>query len=151
MLAIHHTGFIEENTMKLITYLFFDGQCEAAFKFYEQCLGGTMDRIVRASEAPGCDAMPAEWRDRIMHAHLIFGDQQLMGSDWIADQPFGQAKGFSVSLNVDTVAEAERVFAALTEGGEIRMPMEKTFFAVRFGMLVDRFGTPWMVNCEKDG
>jgi len=110
-----------------------------------------MDRIVRASEAPGCDAMPAEWRDRIMHAHLIFGDQQLMGSDWIADQPFGQAKGFSVSLNVDTVAEAERVFAALTEGGEIRMPMEKTFFAVRFGMLVDRFGTPWMVNCEKDG
>jgi len=137
--------------MSLTAYLFFDGQCEAAFTFYAQCLHGKLDMLLRASEAPGCEAMPTATRDRIMHARLSIGDQVLMGSDWMSDKPFERSQGFYVSLGVGSVAEAGRMFAALAENGEVRMPLEKTFFSAAFGMLVDRFGTPWMVNCEKDG
>jgi PhnB protein len=137
--------------MQLTNYLFFDGQCKAAFGFYEQALRGRIDMMLPASEGPGGDAMPTAPGERIMHARLTLGDQMLMGSDWMAERPFESPQGFFVSLSVDTAAEAERVFAALAEGGQVRTPLETTFFAARFGMLVDRFGIPWMVNCEETG
>ncbi|MDI9239179.1 VOC family protein [Lysobacter sp. LF1] len=136
--------------MKLNAYLGFDGQCEAAFRFYAQCLGGTIEALNRFGDTPACDHAPETHRNRIMHAHLVVGDQALMGSDSVPDHPCEGIKGCSVALNVDSVAEAERVYAALSEGGKVIMPMDKTFWSARFGMFVDRFGVPWMVNCEKD-
>lgn len=141
--------------MQLSNYLFFDGQCEAAFTFYERCLRGKLKALLPASEvpagdAPGCESRSVPSGDSIVHACLVVGDQLLMGSDWMADTPFERPQGFAVSLNVNSVAEAERVFNALADGGTVRMPLDKTFFAARFGMLADRFGIPWMVNCEKE-
>ena len=97
---------------------------------------------------PAAEQVPPEWRSKIMHARMTIGDQVLMGSD-APPQYATEMKGFSISVNVDTADEAERIFAALAEGGTVRMPIGKTFWAIRFGMLIDRFGTPWMVNCEE--
>jgi PhnB protein len=133
--------------MQLNPYLFFNGQCEAAFKFYEQCLGGKIEMMMTYGDSPATEQVPAESRNKIMHARLIIGDKVLMGSD--APPPHAeQMKGFSVSLSVDDPADAERIFNALTVNGTVRMPIQKTFWAVLFGMLVDQFGTPWMINCE---
>jgi PhnB protein len=140
--------------MKIDNYLFFDDQCEAAMTFYAQCLGGTIEAMMKVGDGPGAESLPAEARNRIMHARLVVGDQVLMASDWHCGPgvaPFEKPFGFRVSLTVDKIAEAERVYAALAEGGNADMPLQKTFFAERFGMLTDRFGVPWMVNCEKDG
>jgi len=134
--------------MKLNTYLMFNGQCEAAFKFYEQCLGGKIVAMMTHAGSPAEGHVPAEWHDKIMHARLTVGDSVLMGSD----APPGQqqeAKGFSVNIAVEDPLEAERIFHALAEKGTVQMPIQATFWADRFGMLVDRFGTPWMVNCER--
>ncbi len=133
--------------MQLNTYLMFNGQCEAAFKFYEQCLGGKIVAMITHAGSPAEGHVPSEWRDKIMHARLTVGDSVLMGSD----APPGhqqEAKGFSVNIAVEDPVEAERVFHALAEKGTVQMPIQTTFWAARFGMLVDRFGTPWMVNCE---
>jgi PhnB protein len=134
--------------MKLNTYLFFNDECEAAFKFYEQCLGGKIDAMMTYSESPMAEQTSPEKRDKIMHASLIVGDTVLMGSDEPSDS-FEKPQGFSVSLVFDDVAESERVFQALAENGTITMPLQETFWAVRFGMVVDRFGTPWMINCDR--
>ncbi|MGA9423401.1 MAG: VOC family protein [Rhodanobacteraceae bacterium] len=134
--------------MKLIPYLFFDGECRVAFEFYAECLRGKIEMVSKAGDAPGGESMPAAARERIMHVRLAVGGQTLMGSDWMADRPFERPQGFSVSLDVESVAEAERIFAAFAEDGTVRMPLEKTFFAERFGMLVDRFGISWMINCD---
>jgi|SRR5215469_17033687 len=134
--------------MHLNPYLTFDGRCEAAFKFYEGCLGGKIVAMIRHGETPVADQTPAAWRDKIIHARLVVGDQILMGSDAPPDR-YEPSKGFSVTLGVDDPAEADRVFHALSDGGNVRMPIQKTFWARRFGMLVDRFGIPWMVNCEE--
>jgi PhnB protein len=134
--------------MKLNPYLFFNGQCESAFKFYEQCLGGKIEIMMTHAEAPTPqEQIPSDWRDKIIHARLVVGDMVLMGSD----APPGyseEMKGFSVSLIVNSPADAERIFNALATNGTVRMPLQKTFWSASFGMLVDRFGTPWMVNCE---
>jgi len=133
--------------MQLITYLMFNGQCEAAFKFYEKCLGGKIDAMMTHAGTPAEAQTPPEWRDKILHARLSVGNAVLMASD----APPGHqepAKGFSVNISVDDPAEAERVFKALSQNGQVRMPIAKTFWAERFGMLDDQFGTPWMVNCE---
>lgn len=90
----------------------------------------------------------AEWRNKILHARLTVGDQVLMGSDAPPDR-YEPSKGFSVTLGVNDPAEAERLFKALAEKGTVQMPLEQTFWALRFGMLVDRFGIPWMINCEQ--
>jgi PhnB protein len=129
-------------------YLLFDGQCEAAFKFYEKCLGGKIEAMIPHEGTPAADYVPAEWRAKILHARMVVGDQILMASD---APPGRQAKpqGFSVNLAFKDPAEAERVFKALAEGGSVTMAFGETFWAMRFGMLVDRFGIPWMVNCEK--
>jgi PhnB protein len=134
--------------MQLTPYLNFNGQCEAAFKFYEQCLGGKIVALFTHRNTPAAEHVPAEWQDRIMHARLVVGDAVLMGSD-SPPAYFEEPKGMYVSLQIDHPAEAERIFHALAEGGTVRMPIEETFWAARFGMLVDRFGTPWMINCEK--
>src|SRR5262249_15605380 len=97
---------------------------------------------------PGCDQMPADWKNKIMHGRVSVGQLLLMGSDAPPNE-HKPMQGFSVTIGVDTADEAERVFHALADGRTVQMPIAETFWAVRFGMLVDRFGTPWMVNCEK--
>jgi PhnB protein len=134
--------------MQVNPYLFFDGKCEQAFKFYAQVLGGKIEAMMQHEGTPAADHVPPEWRTKIMHARLAIGDFVLMASD-APPGCSGPMQGFSVNLTIDSVAEAERVFHALAEGGTVRMPIAPTFWAVRFGMLVDQFGTAWMVNCEK--
>lgn len=134
--------------MQLVTYLNFSGQCEAAFTFYEQCLGGRIVAMTTHADTPAADFVAPEWRNRIMHARLVVGDAVLMGSDSPPDL-HESPQGFAVALQVDDPSEAERIYHALAEGGKVRMPLEETFWATRFGMLVDRFGIPWMINCEK--
>jgi PhnB protein len=133
--------------MKLNSYLTFNGQCEAAFKFYEQCLGGKIVAMVTHVGTPAEEQVPAEWRNKILHARLIVGDEVLMGSDAPPDR-YEESKGFSVTVGIDDPTDAERIFDALAKNGTVKMPIQKTFWAVRFGMLVDQFGIPWMINCE---
>ena len=128
-------------------YLFFDGECEAAFKFYEQCLGGQIDEMMTYGDAPMSEEIPSEQRDRIMHANLTVGGMVLMGSDTPPDG-FKKPQGFSVNLQFDDLVEAERIFQKLAENGTVKMPFQETFWSTRFGMLVDRFGTPWMINVQ---
>lgn len=134
--------------MQLNPYLFFNGNCEEAFKFYEKCLGGKIEAMLTHAGTPAEAQTPAEWRNKILHARMVVDGQLLMGSD----APPGhqeESKGFSVSLQMKEPAVAERIFHALAEGGTVKMPIQETFWAARFGMLVDRFGIPWMINCEK--
>ena len=134
--------------MQLNPYLSFNGQCETAFKFYERCLGGKIVAIMTYGGSPMEQQTPAEWRNKVMHARLTVGDDVLMGSDAPPDR-YEAAKGISVTLNIDNPADAERTFHALAQNGTVQMPIQETFWAARFGMLVDQFGTPWMINCEK--
>jgi PhnB protein len=133
--------------MNVNAYLNFDGRCREAFEFYERCLGARLVAAMSYADMPAEAEAPPEWRDRILHARLLVGDGVLMGSD-VPPGRYERPQGLFVTLQVDEPGEAERVFAALAEGGEVRMPLQATFWAARFGMLVDRFGTPWMVNCE---
>ena len=132
--------------MEMNTYLTFNGQCEAAFKFYERALGGKIEVMLTHEGTPAAEHVPPEWRTKILHASMRVGDQVLMASDAPPGR-YEKPQGFSVSLNVDQAADAERLFGALAEEGRVEMPLEQTFWAERFGMLVDRFGIPWMVNC----
>ena len=141
--------------MRIDPYLMFNGQCEAAFKFYQQCLGGTIQAMLKFSDAPkgedaeaGCGPLPPGSENLIMHACLSFNDQILMASDTPSHCPYEGIKGCAVSLNVDSIGEAERIFAALSENGTVQAPLGKTFWAARFGMFTDQFGVPWMINCE---
>jgi PhnB protein len=134
--------------MEMSPYLFFNGQCEAAFKFYEKVLGGKIQAMMTFEGTPMGEQVSPEWRKKIIHARLTVGDEVLMGSDCPPDH-FQPMKGFSVTLGIDSPAEAERVFHALAEKGTVQMPIQETFWARRFGSLVDQFGTPWMINCEK--
>jgi PhnB protein len=134
--------------MELNPYLNFNGTCEAAFKFYEKCLGGKIEMMLSHGASPMADQVPPDWRNKIMHARMTVGGRVLMGSD-APPQHFEKPQGFSVSLGVADPAEAERLFKALAENGTVRMPIQQTFWAVRFGALVDQFGIPWMINCEQ--
>lgn len=134
--------------MDISTYLYFDGNCEPAFKFYEGALGGRIAMMLKYADAPSDQPVSAGTENRIMHARLLTHGRMLMGSDAPAGR-FAKPQGFSVALNVDSPEEAERVFAALAEGGEVHHPLMETFFAHKFGMLQDQFGVAWLVNCEK--
>jgi PhnB protein len=134
--------------MQVNPYLSFDGQCEAAFKFYEQCLGGTLGQIFRYGGSAMADDVPADWQTKVMHGSVTVGGQELMGGDVVPER-YEAPTGFSLSIQVSSTADAERVFHELAGGGRIVMPLEKTFWAARFGMLVDRFGIPWMINCDE--
>jgi PhnB protein len=137
-------------TTDLVTYLSFDGQCEAAFRHYEKILGGQIVMMMRYAYAPADAGAPqtTEMANRIMHARLQVGDRFLMGGD-APPQFASKPQGFCVSIQVDDPAKAERIFGELSEGGVVQMPIGETFWARRFGMLIDKFGTPWMVNCER--
>ena len=133
--------------MQMNPYLSFNGQCEAAFKLYEQCLGGQLGPIFRYAGTPLSDQVPADWHDKVMHGSLTIGGQVLMGGD-VAPESYEAPKGFSLSLQMKSTAEAERIFNELSKDGRVTLPLEKTFWAARFGMVVDRFGIPWLINCE---
>ncbi|MBE9193293.1 VOC family protein [Gloeocapsopsis crepidinum LEGE 06123] len=133
--------------MQLNPYLTFNGQCETAFKFYEQCLGGKIEEMMSYGESPMAEEVPSEWRNKIIHASLIVDDRVLMGSDCSPEQ-YEETKGCSVLLHIDDPVKAERIFQALVENGTVRMPMQETFWSASFGMLVDQFGIPWMINSE---
>ena len=134
--------------MKINPYLMFNGNCEAAFKFYQHCLGGEITMMMPHREAPSADQIPPEWQDKIMHACLDLGDRLLMGSDSPPGY-FAAPQGFYVQLSLPEAAEVERIFHRLAENGEVKMPIAQTFWSVRFGMLIDQFGTPWMINCDQ--
>jgi PhnB protein len=129
--------------MKLNTYLNFGGNCEQAFRFYEEHLGGKVTQLMRHSEMPGEQAPPApDWGDKVLHARMTLGGTDLMGADIPSYQPMRSAY---LTLTADSDADAERIYKLLTDGGEIFMPIAKTFFSSRFAMFRDRFGTSWML------
>ena len=133
--------------MQVNPYLSFNGQCEAAFQFYAQCLGGQLGAIFRYAGSPLAGQVPADWQDKVMHGSVTVGEQVLMGGD-VAPDRYEEPKGFTLSIQIKSTAEAERIFDELSKDGGISMPLEQTFWAARFGMLVDRFGIPWQINCE---
>jgi len=134
--------------MQMNPYLSFKGDCEEAFKLYEKCLGGQPGAIFRYAGSPMADSVPADWSDKIMHGSITIGDQTLMGADVTPDQ-YEEPKGFSLSLQIKSTADAERIFHELAKDGRVLMPLEKTFWAALFGMVIDRFGIPWLINCEE--
>jgi len=139
---------MNKTTLQLNPYLSFNGQCEAAFKFYERLLGGKIECIMPYESRPTDYPVPAEWRKNILHVTLRVGDQVLMGADVPPDR-YKKPQGFSITLGLKDPAEAERIFQALTEIGTVEMALQETFWAIRFGVLVDRFGIPWTINCER--
>ena len=133
--------------MQLIAYLDFAGNCREAFDFYAQALGGTITMRMTYGESPMAADMPASTHGLVMHSQLTCGAASIMGAD--NGEPEGAPTKGCVSIHVDEPAEAERLFAALTEGGSVQMPLQETFWAQRFGMFVDRYGKGWMINCAR--
>ena len=136
--------------MQVNPYLYYDGNCEAAFKFYEKMLGAKIEMMMTHESAPESTPTPPEWKKKIMHARISIDGEVIMASD-APPGHFHQPQGFSVSLQVEDPADAERKFKALSAGGSVNMPFAKTFFSNGFGMCVDQFGIPWMVNCPPEG
>ena len=134
--------------MQLNPYLNFNGNCEEAFKFYERAVGARIDCLLRHEGTPAEAHVAPEWRNKVLHGRITINGQTIMASDCPPGH-FVQPQGFSITLTTKDAGEAERVFGSLAEGGKVCMPIAETFWAVRFGMVTDRFGTPWMVNCEK--
>ena len=135
--------------MNFTPYLNYSGQCAEAFRLYEQVFGGKIEMMSTFGESPMADHTPPELHNWVMHVRMAVGDQVLMGSD-TPPEHYQKPQGLQVAIAVDKVADAERIFNALAENGTVTMPLQKTFWAAGgFGMLVDRFGIPWMVNCEK--
>jgi PhnB protein len=132
--------------MELSPYLNFNGRCAEAFAFYERCLGGRIETMQTHGESPIRDQVPPDWQERVLYARLTVARGTLMGCDAPPDR-FTAPQGMSVAISV-SAADAERIFKGLADGGRITMPFERTFWSPGFGMLVDRFGTPWMVNAE---
>lgn len=134
--------------MQFSPYITFDGSCAEAFRFYEQVFSGTITAMVTHRDVPASACLPPGWDDKILHACLDVKGRQLMGSDRPLEG-FKPAAGMSVQVETDSPDEAERVFAALSDGGVVGMPIGETFWARRFGAVTDRFGTPFMINCAK--
>ncbi|TFW07152.1 VOC family protein [Oxalobacteraceae bacterium OM1] len=130
-----------------IAYLSFNGNCEDAMRFYAQALDGKLEALVRNADSPWAEQTPPEHLQRVMHARLALdGNGVLYGGDCPPVMPYEGIKGMSLTLNYDTIEEAQRAFNALADGGTVTMPMQPAFWAKSWGMLVDRFGTPWIVN-----
>jgi PhnB protein len=134
--------------MHVNAYLSFNGQCEEAFQFYAKVCNGSIEAMLKYESAPPDMPITQESKNKIMHARVKLGDTIVMGSD-APPQFYKTPGGLSVCLSVETAAEAQRIFKAFSEGGSVHMAMEETFFAEQFGVCADRFGTPWMVICEK--
>jgi PhnB protein len=134
---------------QLDPYLFFDGNCAEAMRFYEKALGGKLEVLMSGAQSPMAAHMPKEYADRILHARLALpGGGLLFAGDAPVNMPYEGIKGVSIAVDYATTAEAEKVFATLAEGGQVTMPMQPAFWARSWGMLIDRFGTPWIVNGE---
>jgi PhnB protein len=131
---------------QLNAYLAFDGTCAEAMKFYARVLDAKLDALITYGQMPSDEPAPPEHADRIMHAYLVHKDFALMAGDSPPGVPHQGIQGVTMTLTYPTAAEGQRVFAALLEGGSVTMPLGETFWAESFGMLVDRFGTPWAVN-----
>ena len=134
--------------MRLYTYLNYGGNCRQAFEFYAKHLGGKITFITTHGELPDASQVPPEWRNAVLHARIELGETVVLGADIPPDR-FQPMRSAYLSLMLDSIDEAERLYALLTDGGEIFMPMEETFFAHRFAMLRDRFGTSWMLLHER--
>jgi len=130
----------------LDTYLFFDGQCAEAMRYYERTLGGRLEAVLTYGDSPEPQQCPPGAKDLVMHTALKLGDRTLMASDVPPSMGPKPMAGFALSLAYPSTEEARRIFDALSQGGSVTMPMTKTFWADSFGMLVDRFGTAWMVS-----
>ena len=132
--------------MRASPFLQFDGNCAEAFAFYADCFGAVPGLAITYGQSPMADQVPDHHRSRVMYTELNIGQTVIMGSDVM--EPFHPAAGFHIIVRVDSIEEAERLFAALSGGGVIVMPMQATFWAARFGTLTDRFGKPWMVDFQ---
>ena len=135
--------------MKIDAYLTFDGQCEAAFKFYADCLNGSVD-LMRFGDRPEAANVPEQFHSRIIHACLTRGDQVLMACDTLPGTPYSGIKGCAISLQVKNLPEAERLFEALSAQGSVEMPLQPTFWATSSAVLTDRFGVTWRIICNID-
>jgi PhnB protein len=135
----------------LDSYLFFNGNCAEAMRFYAATLGGKLEAMMTYGQSPEPHQCPPDSQDRIMHARLLLDGRALMASDVPANAPPEPSKGFALSLGYTAAAEARKVFDALAAGGKVVMPMNKTFWAETFGVVVDRFGTQWMVGGAMQG
>ncbi|MDR7220767.1 VOC family protein [Aminobacter aminovorans] len=136
--------------MKLVNYLFFNGNCREAFEFYAKVFDGEIVGLVTYRDEPGESSMPVDWQDKVMNVQLSIGDQSLMASD-SPPQYASEMGGFSISVDLGDLGRAERIFAALADGGTVTMPFAPTFWAKGFGMLKDKFGTPWMISSGNAG
>jgi len=136
--------------MQMTTYLSFQGQCEEAIECYRDTLGARIGQLFRYGGTPMASHVAADWQDKIMHGSLTIGNQELMVAD-VTPEQYETPKGISLSLQMSDIAQAEQVFDVLAKGGRVVMPLQKTFWAARFGMLVDRFGIPWLINCDEGG
>jgi len=132
--------------IKTSIHLTFAGECEAAFEHYARCLGGTIKLMLKYAQSPMAGDVPEEWREKIVHAHLEVGQAVFAGAD-VQPKDYQAPQGFYCLLDIADPAEAERVFHCLAEDGTVKMAIQETFWAKRFGVLVDRFGTPWEINC----
>jgi PhnB protein len=134
--------------MQVSPHLNFNGQCRAAFEYYALCLGGKVTFLLTWGDSPMAGEMPPSMHARVCHATFQMGDGTFSGSDGLPEQ-FQKPQGFALTINPTSVEEAERIFAAMSAGGTVQMPLQETFWAQRFGELVDQFGIPWLINCEK--
>lgn len=134
--------------LKTTISLMFNGQCEAAFRVYERCLNGSIAFMLTWGDSPAAVDAPPGWEAKIYHATLRIGETAIMGGDLPANR-YHPPKGFSLVLEMDDAQTAERIFRTLSENGRIEMPLQETFWASRFGAVVDQFGIPWSINCER--
>jgi len=135
--------------MKLYTYLNYGGNCQQAFRFYEEHLGGKIHMMMTHGENPSpLGGVPPDWKEAILHARMTIGETELLGAD-VPPERFQPMRSAYLSLLVDSIDEAERIYGLLSDGGEIFMPMQETFFAFRFAMLRDKFGISWMILNER--
>jgi PhnB protein len=137
-----------DDDMKLLTYLNFGGNCREAFRFYEEHLGGKITMIMTHGEAPHGNEVPADRKNAIVHARMLIGETELLASD-VPPENFQPIRSSYLYLSFGSTTEVERVYALLSDGGQVFMPMDETFFAIRFGALRDKFGTSWMLIQER--
>jgi len=134
--------------MQTNPYLLFNGNCEEAFRFYERALGAKIETVLTHEGTPAEQHVAPEFRKKVLHGRINLKGHTIMASDCPPER-YAKPQGFSLTLTVQDAADAERLYHALEEGGQVGMPIQETFWAVRFGMVTDRFGIPWMINCEK--
>jgi len=134
--------------LSLFTTIHFNGQCEEALRFYERSLGAKIAFVMTWGDSPMASQAPAGWEKKVLHSRIALGDAEIVAGD-IPTQQYERPRGFSILLSVDDTDAGERMFNALAESGTVMMPFEKTFWAARYGFVVDQFGVPWEVNCEQ--